>query len=43
MFYAVGAGATTVLLLVTMAVNYIVGQNLEPDEWALAARRKRVC
>ena len=41
-FYAVGAGATTVLLLVTMAVNYIVGQWLEPDEWALAARRKRV-
>jgi alginate O-acetyltransferase complex protein AlgI len=40
-FYAVGAGATTVLLLVTMAVNYFVGQNLEPDEWALAARRKR--
>jgi alginate O-acetyltransferase complex protein AlgI len=40
-FYAVGAGATTVLLLITMAVNYVVGQWLEPDEWALAARRKR--
>lgn len=41
-FYAVGAGATTLLLLVTMAVNYFVGQALEPDEWALAARRKRM-
>jgi alginate O-acetyltransferase complex protein AlgI len=41
-FYAVGAGATTVLLLITMAVNYVIGQWLEPDEWALAARRKRV-
>jgi alginate O-acetyltransferase complex protein AlgI len=41
-FYAVGAGATTLLLLITIAVNYLVGQSLEPDEWALAARRKRV-
>jgi alginate O-acetyltransferase complex protein AlgI len=41
-FYAVGAGATTLLLLITIAVNYLVGQALEPDEWALAARRKRV-
>ena len=41
-FYAVGAGATTLLLLVTIAANYVVGQWLEPDEWALAARRKRV-
>jgi alginate O-acetyltransferase complex protein AlgI len=41
-FYAVGAGATTLLLLITIAVNYVVGQWLEPDEWALAARRKRV-
>jgi alginate O-acetyltransferase complex protein AlgI len=41
-FYAVGAGATTLLLLVTIAVNYVVGQWLEPDEWALAVRRKRV-
>ena len=40
-FYAVGAGATTVLLLVTIAINYLVGQWLEPDEWALAARRKK--
>jgi alginate O-acetyltransferase complex protein AlgI len=41
LFYAVGAGATTLLLLITMAVNFFVGQALEPDEWALAARRKR--
>jgi alginate O-acetyltransferase complex protein AlgI len=41
-FYAVGAGATTLLLLLTMVVNYLAGQALEPDEWALAARRKRV-
>lgn len=40
-FYAVGAGATTLLLLITIAVNYLVGQWLEPDEWALAARRKK--
>jgi alginate O-acetyltransferase complex protein AlgI len=40
-FYAVGAGATVLLLLVTMAINFFVGQSLEPDEWALAARRKR--
>jgi alginate O-acetyltransferase complex protein AlgI len=40
-FYAVGAGATTLLLLVTIAVNFLVGQWLEPDEWALAARRKK--
>ncbi|MFL6120238.1 MBOAT family O-acyltransferase [Actinophytocola sp.] len=40
-FYAVGAGATTLLLLVTIALNYVVGQWLEPDEWALATRRKR--
>lgn len=42
LFYVVGAGPTTLLLLVTMAINYVAGQNLEPDEWALAARRKRV-
>lgn len=40
-FYAVGAGATTVLLLITIAINFLVGQWLEPDEWALAARRKK--
>lgn len=41
LFYAVGAGPTTLLLLITMAINYFAGQNLEPDEWALAERRKR--
>jgi alginate O-acetyltransferase complex protein AlgI len=40
-FYAVGAGPTTVLLLVCMVVNFLAGQALEPDEWALAKRRKR--
>ncbi|HWM04726.1 MAG TPA: MBOAT family O-acyltransferase, partial [Actinophytocola sp.] len=41
-FYTVGAGPTVLLLLVTMVVNYFVGQALEPDEWALAKQRKRV-
>jgi len=40
-FYAVGAGPTTLLLLLTMVVNFVAGQSLEPDEWALADRRKR--
>ena len=40
-FYAVGAGPTTILLLVCMVVNFLVGQALEPDDWALAKRRKR--
>ncbi|HEY0637226.1 MAG TPA: MBOAT family protein [Pseudonocardiaceae bacterium] len=43
LFYAVGAGGTTVLLLVTMAVNYLAGPYLEPDEWDLdPVRRRRV-
>ncbi len=40
-FYTVGAGPTVILLLVAMVVNYFAGQLLEPDEWALALRRKR--
>ena len=40
-FYTVGAGPTVILLLVAMVVNYVAGQLLEPDEWALAGRRKR--
>lgn len=40
-FYAVGAGSTTILLLVCMVVNFLAGQALEPDDWALARRRKR--
>ncbi|HEY7592063.1 MAG TPA: MBOAT family protein [Actinophytocola sp.] len=40
-FYTVGAGPTVLLLLVAMLVNFLAGQFLEPDEWALARRRKR--
>jgi alginate O-acetyltransferase complex protein AlgI len=40
-FYTVGAGPTVILLLVAMAVNYIAGHMLEPDEWARAHRRRR--
>ena len=40
-FYTVGAGPTVILLLVCMVVNYLAGQALEPDEWALAKKRKR--
>ncbi|MPZ83476.1 MAG: MBOAT family protein [Actinophytocola sp.] len=40
-FYTVGAGPTVILLLVGMVVNFLAGQALEPDEWALAKRRKR--
>src|SRR4030088_3532029 len=34
-FYAVGAGATTLLLLSCIVVNYVAGLRLEPprDEW----------
>src|SRR5918997_401016 len=42
-FYAVGAGATTLLLLACMVVNYLAGPSLEPDEWDLdRVRRRRV-
>lgn len=40
-FYAVGAGATTLLLLGAMVVNYLVGPSLEPDDWDLAPVRRR--
>jgi alginate O-acetyltransferase complex protein AlgI len=40
-FYTAGAGPTVILLLVAMVVNYLAGKLLEPDEWALARRRKR--
>ncbi len=40
-FYAVGAGATTLLLLGAIVVNYLVGPSLEPDEWNLAPVRRR--
>jgi len=40
-FYAVGAGATTLLLLACMVVNYLAGPSLEPDEWDLDPVRRR--
>jgi len=40
-FYAVGAGATTLLLIACMAVNYLAGPELEPDEWDLDPVRRR--
>ncbi|WP_030106778.1 MBOAT family O-acyltransferase [Actinoalloteichus caeruleus] len=41
LFYASGAGGTTLLLLVCIAVNYLVAPALEPDEWDLGRARKR--
>ena len=40
-FYAVGAGPTTLLLLVCMVVNYLVAPALEPDEWDLEPQGRR--
>lgn len=40
-FYAVGAGATTLLLLACMVVNYLAAPSLEPDDWALHPNRRR--
>jgi alginate O-acetyltransferase complex protein AlgI len=40
-FYAVGAGPTTVLLLVCMLVNYLIAPALEPDDWNLEPVRRR--
>lgn len=40
-FYAAGAGPSTLLLLVTMVVNFLAGPALEPDEWDLATRRRK--
>jgi alginate O-acetyltransferase complex protein AlgI len=40
-FYAVGAGPTTLLLLTCMLVNYVMGPALEPDDWDLEPRRRR--
>lgn len=40
-FYACGAGATTLLLLFTMVVNFLVGPWLEPDHWELAGNRRK--
>lgn len=41
LFYAAGAGPSTLLLLVTMVVNFLAGPALEPDEWDLARQRRR--
>ena len=42
-FYAAGAGATTLLLLALIVVNFLVGPLLEPDGWDLSGtRRKRL-
>ncbi|MGH3842536.1 MAG: MBOAT family O-acyltransferase [Pseudonocardiaceae bacterium] len=40
-FYAVGAGPTTVLLLGCMLVNFVIGPALEPDDWDLEPQRRR--
>jgi alginate O-acetyltransferase complex protein AlgI len=40
-FYAVGAGPTTLLLLACMLVNYVLGPALEPDDLDLEPQRRR--
>ncbi|MGH3909225.1 MAG: MBOAT family O-acyltransferase [Pseudonocardiaceae bacterium] len=40
-FYAVGAGPTTLLLLSTMVVNYLAAPALEPDDWDLEPQGRR--
>lgn len=42
LFYAAGAGPSTLILLVTMVVNFLAGPLLEPDEWNLARGRRRL-
>ena len=43
LFYAVGAGATTFLLLACMVVNYLVGPHLEPAQGdATRAKRRKL-
>ncbi len=39
-FYASGAGGTTLLLLACIAVNFTAGRFLEPDEWSLDKTRR---
>ncbi|QGK68453.1 MBOAT family protein [Allosaccharopolyspora coralli] len=41
-FYASGAGGTTVLLLCCIAVNFVVGRGLEPDDWGFGEARRRL-
>ncbi|TDQ04664.1 MBOAT family O-acyltransferase [Labedaea rhizosphaerae] len=40
-FYASGAGATTLLLLSCMLVNFLAGPHLQPDEWDINPRRRK--
>jgi alginate O-acetyltransferase complex protein AlgI len=40
-FYAAGAGPTTLLLLGCMVVNFLAGPVLEPKEWDLSPGRRR--
>jgi alginate O-acetyltransferase complex protein AlgI len=42
-FYAAGAGATTLLLVSCIVVNFVVGLRLEPrpDEWAGTGQRRK--
>ncbi len=41
LFYAAGAGPTTLLLLACMVVNFAAGHYLEPDEWDTHRERRR--
>ena len=40
-FYVAGGGATILILLATMMVNFLVGRTLEPDQWDLNHKRRR--
>ncbi|HJP79785.1 MAG TPA: MBOAT family protein [Pseudonocardiaceae bacterium] len=40
-FYVAGGGATILILLATMTVNFLVGWTLEPDQWDLNHKRRR--
>ncbi|MBA0127838.1 MBOAT family protein [Haloechinothrix sp. YIM 98757] len=40
-FYAAGAGSTTLLLLFALVVNYLIGPLLEPDRWDSNPARRR--
>jgi alginate O-acetyltransferase complex protein AlgI len=40
-FYVAGGGATILILLVTMTVNFLVGWSLEPDQQDLNHQRRR--
>src|SRR5262249_10908854 len=40
-FYAVGGGATTFLLLACIIVNFTIGLYLEPDGWGMAQEQRK--